>query len=56
MVEFEVGNQVQDKNLMSHMAKKASKILETEHMVIVADNGYDSVSDVAQVLVGVSAI
>ena len=52
VVEFEVGNQVQDKNLMSPMAKKASEILETEHMVIVADNGYDSVSDVAQVLVG----
>ena len=52
VVEFEVGNQVQDKNLMSPMAKKASEILETEHMVIVADNGYDSVSDVAQVLAG----
>ena len=52
VVEFEVENQVQDKNLMSPMAKKASEILETEHMIIVADNGYDSVSDVAQVLVG----
>ena len=50
VVEFEVGNQAQDKNLMSPMAKKASEILETEHMIIVADNGYDSVSDVAQVL------
>ena len=50
IVEFMVGNQVQDKNMMSPMARKASKILETENMVIVADNGYDSVSDVAQVL------
>lgn len=50
IAEFLVGNQVQDKNMMSPMACKASEILEAENMVIVADNGYDSVSDVAQVL------
>ena len=52
VVEFAVCNQVQDKNLMSPMAEKASEILEADHMTIVADNGYDSVSDVAQVLAG----
>ena len=52
VVEFAVCNQVQDKNLMSPMAEKVSEILESKHMVIVADNGYDSVSDVAQVLAG----
>ena len=52
VVEFAVCNQVQDKNLMLPMAEKVSGILESKHMVIVADNGYDSVSDVAQVLAG----
>lgn len=52
VVEFAVCNQVQDKNLMSPMAEKASRILKSDHMTIVADNGYDSVSDVAQVLAG----
>lgn len=52
VVEFAVCNQVQDKNLMSPMAEKASEILSVDHMTIVADNGYDSVSDVAQVLAG----
>ena len=52
VVEFVVCNQVQDKNLMWPMAERASKILGVDHMTIVADNGYDSVSDVAQVLAG----
>lgn len=52
VVEFEVGNQVQDKNMMSPMAEKASAVLKTNGMTIVADNGYDSISDVAQVLAG----
>ena len=52
VVEFAVGNQVQDKNLMSPMSEKATEILGANHMTIVADNGYDSVSDVAQVLAG----
>ena len=49
-VEFTVENQVQDKNLMSPLAKKTAGILETEDLTIVADNGYDSTSDVAQVV------
>ncbi|WP_295747072.1 hypothetical protein [uncultured Oscillibacter sp.] len=52
VVESAVCNQVQDKNLMSPMAEKASEILDADHMTIVADNGYDNVSDVAQVLAG----
>lgn len=52
IVEFMVGNQVQDKNMLSPMATMVSDILETENMTFVADNGYDSVSDVAQVLAG----
>lgn len=50
VVDFSVGNQVQDKNMMAPMAKKVSAILGTDGMTIVADNGYDSISDVAQVL------
>ena len=50
VVEFDVSNQVQDKNMMAPMARKATEILEAGPMIIVADNGYDSVSDVAQVV------
>lgn len=50
IVEFLITNQTQDRNMMAPMAKKASEILEAENMIIVADNGYDSISDVAQVL------
>lgn len=49
-VEFTVENQVQDKNLMSPLAKKTAGILETEDLTIVADNSYDSTSDIAQVV------
>lgn len=52
IVEFAVCNQAQDKNLMSPMAEKASEILGADQMTVVADNGYDSVSDVAQTLAG----
>lgn len=49
IVEFTVENQVQDKNLMSPLAKKTADILNADNLTIVADNGYDSVTDVAQV-------
>ena len=52
VVEFTVGNQAQDKNMMAPMAEAASAALGTDGMTIVADNGYDSISDVAQVLAG----
>jgi transposase/ferredoxin len=51
VVEFNVENQVQDKNLMSPLAKKSKDILQAENPTIVADNGYDSVTDVAQVCI-----
>lgn len=48
IVEFTVENQAQDKNLMGPLAQKAADLLEVPAMTVVADNGYDSVSDVAQ--------
>ena len=50
IVEFEVTNQAQDKNMLTPMAEKTSEILAAPSLTFVADNGYDSVSDVAQVL------
>jgi transposase len=47
VVEFEVENQVLDKNLMGPMAERAAEILEVETLTVVADKGYDSASDVA---------
>ncbi len=49
VVEFTVENQVQDKNLMSPLAKKSKETLNVDDLTVVADNGYDSISDVAQV-------
>lgn len=47
IAEFEVENQVNDKNLMGPMAEKAAEILDVKTMSVVADKGYDSASDVA---------
>lgn len=47
IAEFQVGNQVQDKNLMSSVAIQAANTLEVETISVVADAGYDSASDIA---------
>lgn len=49
VVELNVENQVQDKNLMSPLAKKSADIIQADNPTIVADNGYDSITYEAQV-------
>ncbi len=49
IVEFDVINQVQDKNMLMPMTERASEILDSASLTVVADNGYNSVSDAAQV-------
>ena len=50
IAEFSVENQVQDKNLMGPTAEKAAEILETDCMVVLADAGYDSATDIAELI------
>lgn len=47
VAEFEVCSQVQDKNLMGPITKKAVEILDVPSLTVVADAGYDSASDIA---------
>jgi len=51
IAEFRVESQVQDKNLMGPVAVQAAETLEVEALTVVADAGYDSASDVADLLV-----
>lgn len=51
IAEFRVENQVQDKNLMGTVAIEAADTLEVETLSVVADAGYDSASDIAELIV-----
>jgi transposase len=46
IAEFDVTNNASDQNQLSNMAEKASKILETSKLEVVADKGYNSASDI----------
>ena len=46
VVDFEVTNQVNDKNFITPMALKAKEALGTESMAAVADAGYESILDI----------
>lgn len=50
IAEFEVSSQVQDKNQMGPIAKQAAEVLETQALTVVADAGYDSASDIADLI------
>lgn len=50
IAEFEVTNAVLDKNLLSKMAKQAAEILGNNNLIVVADKGYDSASDIVECL------
>jgi len=45
VVDYDVVSQAQDKNLLKPMGEKAKEMLEVEHLIVVADTGYDSASD-----------
>jgi len=47
IIDFEVTNKANDMNQLTSMAEKIQDILETEAIVIAADAGYASVSDIA---------
>ncbi|MCM1237401.1 MAG: IS1182 family transposase, partial [Ruminococcus flavefaciens] len=47
IAEFSVENNAQDKNFMGKLAEKSAEILKADALTVVADNGYDSASDVA---------
>jgi hypothetical protein len=46
IAQFEVTNQVNDKNFITSMACKTKEILETETITTVLDNGYESIQDI----------
>lgn len=50
IAEFEVCNQVHDKNLMGPVAAQAAEMLGVDTLTVVADAGYDSASDVAALI------
>jgi len=47
IIDYEVTNHVNDMNLLTPMAQRVKAILGTEKMVITADTGYASASDIA---------
>lgn len=51
IAEFSVKSNVHDKNLMSDITIKAAETLEVEEISSVADAGYDSASDVANLII-----
>jgi len=48
LVDFEVTNDVMDKNKLHLMASRSTELLETENLTAVADTGYDSATDIAE--------
>ena len=46
-MNFEITNSAQDHAQLSPMAAASAEILETENLMVTADKGYDSASDVA---------
>jgi transposase len=50
VVDFEVTNSANDKNFLSEMAHQAATTLGNEGLVVVADVGYDSATDIAKCL------
>jgi len=48
IADFEVTNQVNDKNYITPMAEKAKEVLETETIVAVVDAGYESIQDITR--------
>ena len=50
IVAFSVGSEVQDKNMLAPTVELAEQVLEKKELTVLADRGYDSVSDVAQVV------
>ncbi len=50
IAEFSVGSQVQDKNMLAPTVELAEQMFERKGLTVLADRGYDSVSDVAQVV------
>jgi len=50
IVEFDVGNNAQDKNQMGPMSEKAADVLGDKNFAVVVDAGYDSATDIARCL------
>ena len=50
IVTFSVGSEVQDKNMLAPTVELTEQMLEKKELTVLADRGYDSVSDVAQVV------
>ena len=50
IADFTVSSQVQDKNQMGPVARKAAEMLEVSALTVVADAGYDSSSDIAALI------
>ncbi len=48
VVDFDVTNSAVDKNQLTPMAERAAELLETDHLTVVADTGYDSVQDIVK--------
>jgi len=48
LVDFEVTNDVLDKNKLHMMTSRSAELLETEDLTAVADTGYDSATDIAR--------
>jgi len=56
LVDFEVTNDVMDKNKLHLMASRSSELLESDNLIAVADTGYDSATDIARcVMDGIDA-